>query len=187
MQKAFRCGIICFILSEVMFFFSFFWSFFHFSLSPSVFLFGVWPPLGIDTINPWSVPFLNTIILVSSGISLTVSHRAFFTKNWYFVNNYLIYTIFLGVIFTLCQLMEYMECPFSINDSTYGSIFFMSTGFHGLHVIVGSVLLFIGLLRAYRRDFTSNQHVGFELAAWYWHFVDIVWLFLFTAVYWWGS
>jgi cytochrome c oxidase subunit 3 len=186
MQKAFRLGIILFIVSEVMFFFSFFWAFFHYSLSPSVFIFAIWPPYGVSTIDPWGIPFLNTIILLSSGITLTVAHRAIVSGFWNSASSYLYFTIFLGLIFTCCQLFEYVNCPFSINDSVYGSIFFMTTGFHGIHVIVGTLFLIISLYRVNKRHFTTSQHVGFELAAWYWHFVDVVWLFLFTSVYWWG-
>jgi cytochrome c oxidase subunit 3 len=191
MQRSFVFAVILFILSEVMFFFSFFWSFFHYSLSPSVFIYCVWPPIGISIISPWGIPFLNTIILLSSGVSLTVAHRAFLSNRFITASVYLFYTIVLGLLFTLCQLFEYMNCSFSINDSVYGSIFFLMTGFHGLHVIVGTVFLILTLFRlqceTFEVSFFSTYHIGFDLAAWYWHFVDVVWLFLFSAVYWWGS
>jgi cytochrome c oxidase subunit 3 len=191
MQRSFSFAVILFILSEVMFFFSFFWSFFHYSLSPSVFIYGVWPPIGISTISPWDVPFLNTVILLSSGISLTVAHRAFLHNFFVTTSVYVLYTIALGLLFTACQLFEYMNCPFSINDSVYGSIFFLATGFHGLHVIVGTVFLVLTFFRLYQETFeissVSQYNIGFDLAVWYWHFVDVVWLFLFTAIYWWGS
>jgi len=191
MQRSFSFAVILFILSEVMFFFSFFWSFFHYSLSPSVFIYGVWPPVGISVISPWDVPFLNTVILLSSGISLTVAHRAFLYNFFITTSIYLCYTIFLGLLFTACQLFEYMNCPFSINDSVYGSIFFLTTGFHGLHVIVGTIFLILTLFRLWQETFevsiVSQNNIGFDLAVWYWHFVDVVWLFLFTAIYWWGS
>lgn len=186
-QKALRFGMFLFIVSEVMFFISFFWAFFHFSLSPSVFLFCIWPPKGILIINPWGIPFLNTIILLSSGVTLTVAHRAILAEKtnvaWYG----LFWTIVYGLVFTFCQLFEYIHCPFSINDSVYGSIFFMATGFHGLHVIVGTIFLIVCLFRLHLGHFSKERHLGFECAAYYWHFVDVVWLFLFTTIYWWGS
>jgi len=186
-QKALRYGMFLFIVSEIMFFFSFFWGFFHFSLSPSVYIGCVWPPKGIAVINPWGVPFLNTIILLSSGITLTYAHRALLIKNYGNAVYGLYWTVGYGLIFTFCQIFEYINCPFSINDSVYGSIFFMATGFHGLHVIVGTIFLIVCLIRLINGHFSSERHLGFECAAYYWHFVDVVWLFLFTTVYWWGS
>ena len=134
--------------------------------------------------------FFNTIVLLSSGVTLTVAHRAFLCGYFYSTFFYLIYTIFLGLLFTLCQLFEYFNCSFSFNDSVYGSIFFLTTGFHGLHVIVGTIFLLLVLFRLYTSTIQlgySFSNVGFDLAVWYWHFVDVVWLFLFTTVYWWGS
>ena len=208
MQRSFSFAIILFIVSEVMFFFSFFWAFFHYSLSPSIFIYGIWPPIGISVISPWAMPLLNTAILLTSGVSLTVAHRAFmFQGLWryengirksvrpnqpYRVMRYLFLTIILGFFFTVCQLFEYMNCSFSINDSVYGSVFFLTTGFHGLHVIVGTIFLVIALYRFCYKHFghssiISRYQIGLDLAIWYWHFVDVVWLFLFVAVYWWGS
>lgn len=186
-QLALRYGMFLFILSEVMFFVSFFWAFFHFSLSPSVSIFCVWPPRGIITLNPNHVPLLNTILLVSSGIWVTYCHYAILLNNNRRAIFSLKFTIFLGLTFTLCQLYEYIYCPFHINDSVYGSVFFMATGFHGLHVIVGTVFLIVCLFRLAYGHFNANRHLGFECAAYYWHFVDVVWLFLYSSVYWWGS
>lgn len=186
-QKGLRFGMFLFIISEVMFFVSFFWAFFHFSLSPSVFLFCVWPPIGITTIDPWGIPFLNTIILLSSGVTLTTSHRAILANKKTLAKFFLLLTLFYGFFFTLLQLYEYISCPFNINDSVYGSIFFLSTGFHGLHVIIGTVFLLFCYLLMQKRYYTIKRHLSFECGAYYWHFVDVVWLFLFITVYWWGS
>lgn len=264
-RKGLRLGFALFILSEIMFFFSFFWGFFHYSVSPSVWIGNVWPPLGIQTINPWGLPLLNTVILLSSGVTVTWAHKAisyapvntlllgsvkyfnddkkiafelnaatdfadygffqffrYFTfyidkdlyrqilampitdglliildasllhKLTYFVKRYetilaLSATIAYGVLFTSLQLHEYHEAPFSINDSIYGSIFYLTTGFHGLHVLIGTLFLFICLVRHIYYHFNADIHVGLEMAIWYWHFVDVVWLFLFICIYWWGS
>lgn len=183
-QRALRYGMFLFIVSEIMFFVSFFWGFFHFSLSPSVFLFCIWPPKGISTIDPWGVPFLNTVILLSSGVTLTYAHRAVLAGDFKQAYHGLLWTVIYGLVFTACQLFEYVTCPFSINDSVYGSIFFMATGFHGLHVIVGTVFLIVCLVRLGKNHFSQDRHLGFECAAYYWHFVDVVWLFLFTTIYW---
>jgi len=185
-QNALRYGMYLFIVSEIMFFFSFFWSFFDYSLSPSINIFCVWTPKGIIVIDPWGVPFLNTTILLSSGVTLTLAHRAIIANKMNVAWYALLWTIVYGVIFTLWQAYEYIHCQFNINDSVYGSIFFVATGFHGLHVIVGTILLIVSWLRLKRGHFTAQRHLGFECAAYYWHFVDVVWLFLFTTIYWWG-
>lgn len=184
-------GFILFIASEVMLFFAIFWCFFHSSLSPSVLIGCIWPPLGIHTIDPFGLPFFNTILLLSSGISLTVSHRALVedeeNPDFERLSNGLIATLVLGGFFSIVQLFEYIHAPFSINDSIYGSIFFFSTGFHGAHVIIGSVMLAVNLVRNTLRHLHPKQHIGFLSAIWYWHFVDIIWVFLFVTIYWWGS
>lgn len=179
-------GIILFILSEVIFFFSFFWTFFHSSLNPAVDLGYVWPPSGITPINPFLVPFLNTLILVSSGVRVTFSHHSMLNHNKDKNLIWLTITVILGLYFTFLQYEEYLTASFSIMDSVYGSIFFMATGFHGLHVIIGSLFLLVRLIRLYFNQFSSFHHVGFETACWYWHFVDLVWLFLFIFIYWWA-
>nr|AHZ34674.1 cytochrome c oxidase subunit III [Batillipes longispinosus] len=181
-----RWGMILFIVSEIMFFFSFFWAFFHSSLAPNVELGSVWPPLGIDAINPFQVPLLNTVILLSSGVTVTWSHHAIISKDMIAAKLSLLVTVLLGFYFTLLQGWEYFDSSFSIADSSYGSTFFIATGFHGLHVIIGSLFLLVGLMRIVSNNFSGYHHIGFESAIWYWHFVDVVWLFLFSFIYWWA-
>nr|YP_007317343.1 cytochrome c oxidase subunit III [Scyllarides latus]AGA56120.1 cytochrome c oxidase subunit III [Scyllarides latus] len=185
--KGLRWGMILFILSEVLFFFSFFWAFFHSSLSPSVEIGVAWPPLGIQPFNPFQIPLLNTTILLSSGATVTWAHHAIIESNHSQAFQSLIMTVLLGCYFTGLQALEYIEAPFTIADSVYGSTFFVATGFHGLHVIIGTLFLTVCLYRLYMCHFSANHHFGFEAAAWYWHFVDVVWLFLYVCIYWWGG
>lgn len=185
--KGLRYGVILFIVSEVMFFFAFFWAFFHASLAPTVELGSIWPPEGITPFNPWDVPLLNTIILLSSGITVTWAHHAIVSGVRYQGIFSLILTVVLALIFTSLQGFEYREASFDISDGVYGSSFYMATGFHGLHVIIGTIFLIVCLFRLINYHYTTTHHFGFEAAAWYWHFVDVVWLFLFVAIYWWGS
>lgn len=186
-QRGIRQGMILFIVSEIFFFFSFFWAFFHSSLIPSIFIGAVWPPQGIETLNPWGLPFLNTVILLSSGVSITWAHRNIIAgRHWDTVISLAI-TVFLGLLFTSLQIKEYIDAPFAINSGIYGSIFFLATGFHGLHVLIGTIFLIVCFFRQLRFHFLRDHHLGFETAAWYWHFVDVVWLFLFVTIYWWGS
>nr|QFQ01323.1 cytochrome coxidase subunit III [Acanthephyra smithi] len=180
-------GMILFITSEVLFFFSFFWAFFHSSLAPTVELGNCWPPAGIQAFNPFQIPLLNTAILLASGATVTWSHHALMESNHSQALQGLTLTVILGMYFTALQAYEYWEAPFTIADSVYGSTFFVATGFHGLHVIIGSSFLLICLYRMYMCHFSSNHHTGFEAAAWYWHFVDVVWLFLYITIYWWGG
>nr|UDF84361.1 cytochrome c oxidase subunit III [Phyllodiaptomus tunguidus]UDF84439.1 cytochrome c oxidase subunit III [Phyllodiaptomus tunguidus]UDF84452.1 cytochrome c oxidase subunit III [Phyllodiaptomus tunguidus] len=182
-----RWGMLLFIVSEVFFFLSFFWAFFHSSLAPNVELGGVWPPLGVLAFNPFQVPLLNTIVLVSSGISVTWAHHALMEGKFSQTKLGLLLTIILGVYFTFLQGLEYFEASFSFADSVYGSTFFIATGFHGLHVIIGTLFLSVCLVRHLNFEFNPAHHFGFEAAAWYWHFVDVVWLFLYLVVYWWGG
>lgn len=182
-----RFGIILFILSEVCFFFSFFWAFFHSSLAPTPELGCTWPPTAITPINPFSVPLLNTAVLLASGATVTWAHHRLTDGNGKEAKQALALTIALGIYFTKLQLGEYQDAPFTIADSIYGSTFFVATGFHGLHVLIGSTFLSICLLRIFLNHFSSNRHFGFEAAAWYWHFVDVVWILLFCRIYWWGS
>nr|QEJ81557.1 cytochrome c oxidase subunit 3 [Rhagophthalmus giganteus] len=182
-----RWGMILFILSEVMFFISFFWSFYHSSLSPNIEIGMTWPPKSIQPFNPMQIPLLNTLILISSGISVTWAHHSLMENNFKQSFLGLLITIILGFYFTLLQAYEYFESPFTIADSIYGSTFFMATGFHGIHVIIGTTFLLICLIRHSFNHFSSMHHFGFEAAAWYWHFVDVVWLFLYISIYWWGS
>lgn len=186
-QKGLRYGIILFIVSEVFFFAGFFWAFYHSSLAPTPELGGCWPPTGIIPLNPLEVPLLNTSVLLASGVSITWAHHSLIEGNRKHILQALFITISLGVYFTLLQASEYYETSFTISDGVYGSTFFMATGFHGLHVIIGSTFLIVCFMRQLHYHFTSNHHFGFEAAAWYWHFVDVVWLFLYVSIYWWGS
>nr|QIV24723.1 cytochrome c oxidase subunit III [Howea angulata] len=182
-----RWGMILFITSEVFFFISFFWGFFHNSLSPSIELGMTWPPKGIQTFNPMEIPLLNTLILLTSGLTVTWAHHALMENNYKQALQGLSLTVLLGIYFTSLQAFEYIESPFTIADSVYGSSFFIATGFHGLHVIIGTTFLAVCLGRHMLNHFSSTHHFGFEAAAWYWHFVDVVWLFLYISIYWWGS
>nr|YP_010363465.1 cytochrome c oxidase subunit III [Atkinsoniella flavipenna]UNZ12566.1 cytochrome c oxidase subunit III [Atkinsoniella flavipenna] len=182
-----KLGMILFIISEVLFFSSFFWAFFHSSLSPTMEIGLNWPPMGIKTFDPMNIPMLNTMILLSSGITMTWAHNSIVNKNYTQMIQSTMLTIYLGIYFSILQLYEYMESPFCISDSIYGSTFFMSTGFHGIHVMIGTIFIIVSLMRMINLHFSSNHHVGFEASAWYWHFVDVVWLFLYITVYWWGK
>jgi cytochrome c oxidase subunit 3 len=197
-----RYGMILFIFSEVMFFVAWFWAFFNSSLFPAdpvqfmrTELFqGVWPPKGIEVLNPWKLPLLNTVILLSSGATLTWAHHGLLHNDRDVLKKGLIATIALGALFTCIQGWEYAHAPFAFqfdpahpSATNYGSTFFMATGFHGFHVIVGTIFLGVCLLRAQAGQFKPDQHLGFEFAAWYWHFVDAVWLFLFCCIYLWGN
>lgn len=184
--KNLKTGIILFIVSEIFFFISLFWTYFHISLSPRIEIGILWPPKNIEILNPYNVPLLNSIILISSGLTITWSHHLLLNnKNLNSILT-LLQTINLGIIFTLCQIYEYFETSFTIADSVFGSIFFLTTGFHGLHVIIGTIFLIICLIRIYINHFSKIHHFGYEAAIWYWHFVDIVWLFVYTWIYWWS-
>jgi cytochrome c oxidase subunit 3 len=189
-----RYGFILFIMSEVMFFFAWFWSFFKHALYPihpdglSPKIDGVFPPAGIETFDPWHLPLINTLILLCSGAAATWAHHALVHENnRKDVKSGLIIAILLGLLFSVFQAYEYSHAAFGFAGNIYGANFFMATGFHGFHVIVGTIFLFICLLRVYRGHFTPENHLGFEAAAWYWHFVDVVWLFLFASIYVWGQ
>jgi len=186
-QNGLRFGMVLFIVSECLFFFAFFWAFFHSSLSPTIELGCVWPPKGIVTPDPWGIPLLNTVLLLSSGASVTWAHHAILAGNRSQALQSMILTVCFGVIFTAFQAYEYVELPFTISDSVYGSCFFLLTGFHGFHVLVGTLFLIVCTFRILAHHFTRFHHVGFEAAAWYWHFVDVVWLLVFLSVYWWGG
>jgi len=187
-QDGLRAGMILFVVSEVMFFFAFFWAFFHSSLAPTIEIGATWPPQGIQVLDAWHIPFLNTVILLSSGATVTWTHHAILAGMMRKQSEYsLIATLVLGVTFTGFQVLEYLEAPFSINDGIYGSTFFMATGFHGFHILIGSIFLAVCLGRIIKNHFNKDHHFGFEAAAIYWHFVDVVWLFLFVCIYWWGG
>nr|WRK67382.1 cytochrome c oxidase subunit III [Pentidionis agamae] len=182
-----KIGMILFIVSEIFLFVSMFWAFFHSSMSPSVEIGMNWPPQKIMPFNYNEIPMLNTIILVSSGATLTMSHHELMKKNTKSASMYLMMTINLGLMFTMIQLIEYMEAKFSINDSVFGSSFFMATGLHGAHVIIGSSFLSVVMNQVKNMKSMPHQFLSFEMAAWYWHFVDVVWLFLLMSIYWWGG
>lgn len=237
-RKGLRYGMALFIVSEVLFFFAFFWAFFHVSLAPSVAIGCVWPPKSLQALEIWELPLTNTLLLLSSGFATTLAHKAlWFTErkaNNTFFQIYLFVAILLGIVFLCCQVLEYKYgIIFSWKENIYGSTFFVITGFHGFHVTIGTIFLIFCLVRLYFNAFqslyflriqpkisalynflgwkkihfhltnnsvspieklnenslilTKEQHLGFEAAAWYWHFVDVVWIFLFLTVYWWGS
>jgi cytochrome c oxidase subunit III len=185
-----RVGMALFITSEVMFFAAFFWAFFGASTLPKLPLTdvwaiapGAWPPAGIHPFDPWHLPFLNTLILLLSGTTCTWAHYAILKGQQKETVQALWYTVILGILFTMCQAYEYTHAAFGFKDTVYAATFFMATGFHGFHVIVGTIFLAVCLARAQKGHFKPDQHLGFEFAAWYWHFVDVVWLFLFVFVY----
>lgn len=186
-QKGLKIGIILFIVSEVMFFFSFFWAFFHSSLVPVIQIGSIWPPKNINTFFTFSTPLLNTFILLNSGIYITAAHHFLLNKTYSAVSFNLFYTLLLAILFTILQIKEYKFALFDISDGIYGSVFFMATGFHGFHVIIGSIFILISLIRNIYRQFNEMHHIGFIASVWYWHFVDVVWLFLFLSIYWWGN
>jgi len=182
-----RSAMLLFILSEAFFFLSFFWAFYDFSLSPTIEIGLMWPPMGVQPLSAYSIPLLNTVILLSSGITVTWAHHTI-VEGYYFKALFRLgVTVSLGVYFIFLQGVEYREAGFSIADSCYGSIFFMGTGFHGLHVIIGARFLLVVFLSLKDAKLLFNHHFSFEAAAWYWHFVDVVWLVLFISIYWWGA
>ncbi len=186
-QKGLKLGMILFIVSEIMFFFAFFWAFFHSSVAPVYNIGGVWPPHSITIINTYTVPLTNTFILLTSGATVTWAHHAILARAKKQTIISLIFTLILAILFTCLQGLEYISSPFNISDGVYGSVFYMSTGFHGFHVLIGTIALFVSLIRIVLNHFTNKHHFGFESAIWYWHFVDVVWLFLFINVYGWSS
>lgn len=185
-ERGLRGGMALFIASEVMFFVAFFWAYFHSALYPTEAMGGIWPPKGIQTFDPFHLPYFNTLLLLLSGTTVTWAHHALLEGNRKEVLQGLGITVLLGMIFTCVQAIEYSHAAFALKDGIYPSTFFLATGFHGLHVIIGTIFLAVCWFRAYRNEFTPQHHIGFEAAAWYWHFVDVVWLFLFVSIYWWG-
>jgi len=182
-----RWGIILFITSEVIFFFAFFWAFFHSRLAPTPEIGCCWPPSGISPLNPFRVPLLNTAVLLARGVTVTWAHHRLMEGNRNNAIQALFLTVSLGAYFTFLQAGEYIAAPFTIADRVYGTTFFVATGFHGLHVLIGSTFLFVCLIRTIASHFSMGHHFGFEAAAWYWHFVDVVWICLYLCIYWWGS
>jgi len=198
-RRGLLVGMMLFIISEIMFFFGFFWAFFHVSLVPSHNIGGIWPPIFIDTINPWQLPLVNTLCLLLSGVTLTIAHRqlngiAFYNQLEVVLMTkvarlllWMQVTIGLGSFFLMCQALEYYLSPFTFQDTVFGGTFYILTGLHGMHVIVGTIFLIVCYWRASRLHFTAWKQVGFKSAVWYWHFVDVVWIFLFIVIYLWGG
>lgn len=189
-----RLGMLLFIASEVMFFVAFFWAYFGAAFFPKLPLedtwaiaSGVWPPANITTFDPFDLPFLNTLVLLLSGTTVTWAHHALLEGTMRDVKRGLWCTVILGVLFSLCQGYEYAHAAFGLTDGKYAATFYLATGFHGIHVIIGTLFLAVMLRRAYTGTLEQKQHLGFEFAAWYWHFVDVVWLFLFVSIYWLGA
>jgi cytochrome c oxidase subunit 3 len=186
-QKGLTIGVVLFIISEVFAFLSVFWAFFHSSLSPTIEIGGVWPPQGITPLDPFAIPLLNTILLLSSGAFVTYGHHALIQGDRRGTILGTLLTIIFAIIFTALQYYEYSESSFTMSDSVYGTVFYASTGLHGLHVIIGTLFILVGFVRIINYHLTDTHHQGHEAAILYWHFVDVVWLFLFIAVYYWGG
>jgi len=187
LEESLRVAFALFILSEVFFFVSFFWAFYDASMAPTVELGLTWPPKGISPLSTYSVPLLNTVILLTRGVTVTWAHHSIinnlFNKSFFS----LALTVILGSYFLVMQWVEYSEAQFAMSDGVYGRTFFIATGFHGLHVTIGTIFLFYALVNLATAKLTYDHHFSFEAAAWYWHFVDVVWLILFVSVYWWGG
>ncbi len=194
-QRGLTIGMILFIASEVMFFVAWFWAFFASSIDPSDpqvfgrldFTGGMWPPKGTEVLDPLRLPLMNTFVLVTSSFAVNVAHDGLREGDRQTFKNFLALGIGLGALFVVTQAYEYIHAPFAFKNSIYGATFFMATGFHGAHVIIGVIFLTVCLFRAFAGQFTPRHHLGFQFAAWYWHFVDVVWLFLFSCIYLWGS
>lgn len=187
LEARLRVAFALFILSEVFFFVSFFWAFYDAALSPTVELGMTWPPKGIAPLSTYSVPLLNTVILLSRGVTVTWAHHAIMNNLFNKSVVRLFITVLLGVYFLYMQWIEYNEAQFSIADGVYGRTFFIATGFHGIHVTIGTIFLFYVFIILINAKLLYNHHFSFEAAAWYWHFVDVVWLILFISIYWWSS
>jgi cytochrome c oxidase subunit III len=189
--RGLRIGMVLFIASEVLFFFAFFWAFFWGALLAPDLVAISWPPEGLHPVDTWDIPFLNTMILLLSGATVTWAHHAVREGDQATAFKALLLTVILGITFLGFQVYEYLhaihDLGLTIRTGIYGSTFYMATGFHGFHVFIGATFLAVCTMRAYYATFRADKHVGFEAAAWYWHFVDVVWLFLFICVYWWGG
>jgi cytochrome c oxidase subunit 3 len=195
-----RYGMILFIVSEVMFFVAWFWGFFEFAIfeharvgetwdatnplyADALARFKSWPPAGVETFDPFHLPLINTLVLLLSGTTVTWAHHALQHNDRSGAKLGLLLTVVLGMAFTALQVIEYSHAGFTYDGTLYGSAFFMATGFHGAHVVIGTIFLAVCLMRLMMGGMTPTKHIGFEFAAWYWHFVDVVWLFLFAFVY----
>jgi cytochrome c oxidase subunit 3 len=186
-QRGISMGFALFVISEALFFLAIFWAFFHSSLSPTVELGAQWPPMGIEAINPFELPLLNTVILLSSGVTVTYAHHSLIEGNRSGTLYGLVATVLLAIVFTAFQGVEYSVSSFTISDGAFGSCFYFGTGFHGIHVMIGTAFIGVGLWRVLSYHSTDHHHLGLESSILYWHFVDVVWLFLFISIYYWGS
>lgn len=186
-QRGLNMGVALFIVSEAFFFLAIFWAYFHSALSPTVELGAQWPPMGIEAINAFELPLLNTVLLLASGVTITYAHHSLIQGNRNGTLYGAILTVFLALVFTSFQGVEYSVSSFTLSDGAFGSCFYFGTGFHGIHVIIGTIFLLIGFWRVLAYHLTENHHLGLEAGILYWHFVDVVWLFLFLSVYYWGS
>jgi len=190
-----RYGMMLFIASEVMFFVAWFWGYFDAffrwddveQYTRMAVTGGHWPLNGVELFDPFHLPLFNTLILLTSGTTVTWAHHALLEGDRKGLRWGLVLTVALGALFTFVQAQEYMHAGFSFTGNLYGSAFVMATGFHGFHVLIGTIFLLVCLLRAGRGHFAPERHLGFQLAAWYWHFVAVVWLFRFASLYVWGS
>lgn len=185
--RGLNLGFLLFVVSEALFFLAIFWAYFHSSLTPTIELGAAWPPVGLDPVNPFELPLLNTVILLSSGATITCAHHSLIGGERKGALQCAGYTVILAIIFTALQGVEYYVSSFTLSDGIFGSCFFFATGFHGLHVIFGSIFLVTGLWRIYAYHLTNHHHQGLEAAILYWHFVDIIWLVLYVSIYYWGS
>jgi len=186
-QQGLRLGFVLFTVSEVMFFFGFFWAFFHSSLSPAIQIGCIWPPAAITPFDPTGIPLINTFILLLSGATLTSAHYNLLQAKFPETLVNFAQTLTCAFLFTFLQLQEYLHAPFAISDGIYGSVFYMITGLHGAHVIVGTLFILVNAVRFYKLHFTTDHHLGFEFGAWYWHFVDVVWLPVHSTIHVWGG
>jgi len=186
-QRGLNMGVALFIVSEALFFLAIFWAYFHSALSPTAELGAQWPPAGIEAINAFELPLLNTVLLLASGVTVTYAHHCIIQgdRNGSLYGG--LFTIILALVFTAFQGVEYSVSSFTITDGAFGSCFYFGTGFHGIHVIIGTIFLAVGFWRLLAYHLTENHHLGLEAGILYWHFVDVVWLFLFLSVYYWGS
>lgn len=186
-QKGINMGVALFIASEALFFLAIFWAFFHSALSPTIELGAQWPPMGIEAINPFELPLFNTVILLSSGVTVTYAHHSLIKGDRAASLYALLATVILALVFTAFQGVEYAVSSFTISDGIFGSCFYLGTGFHGIHVMIGTAFIAVGLWRVVAYHSTDNHHLGLESSILYWHFVDVVWLFLYISIYYWGS
>lgn len=182
-----KLRIILFIISELFLFISFFWNFLHNSLAPSIELGLNWPPKNIIFFNPILIPILNTIILLTSSFTVTLTHLYLLNNNKKKSILFINLTIILSIYFLFLQIIEYKQATFTFSDSIFGSSFYIATGFHGIHVLIGTIFLLTNLIRIINIQISFIHHIRFELAAWYWHFIDIIWLILYITFYWWNN